>query len=34
VNEVIDSVMLEKIELKWDGIKIIFKLSNEDWAEQ
>jgi len=29
-----DIVMLEKIELKWDGIKIIFKFSNEDWAEQ
>jgi len=34
VNEGIDIVMLEKIEMKWDGIKIIFKLSNEDWAEQ
>jgi len=32
VDEDIDIVMLEKVELKWD--EVIFKLSNEDWAEQ
>jgi len=32
VNGDFDIVMLEKVELKWD--EVIFKLSNEDWAEQ
>jgi len=32
VDEGIVIVMLEKVELKWD--EVIFKLSNEDWAEQ
>jgi len=32
VDEDIDIVMLEKVELKW--VEVIFKLSNEDWAEQ